>query len=304
LEESLRIAVTGAGGPAGLNTIRSLAEKYYVVALDANLYSEGFLFASKHYLVPYARDPDYINRLAGIVDLEDISIIIPTVDEEIRVLSREKARLKAEVIVHPPESVEVVLDKYLTYSFLSKRLPDIVPSFGIDPEDVESEVIVEKPRCSRGSRNISILRKEDAIRKTGYVYVEYLPGREWTVDILTSRNGEIVIAIPRIRLKTRGGISIMGEVKLDEHILDVCRRIASVLKFRGPLNMQFKEDVNGVPKLTEINPRFSGGLDITIAAGADLPKLLIDLWVYDKIPEVKIREGIYVKVWHTYRWIE
>ena len=35
--------------------------------------------------------------------------------------------------------------------------------------------------------------------------------------------------------------------------------------------------VDGSPKVFEINPRFSGGIPLTIAAGADLPAKLADL---------------------------
>ena len=35
--------------------------------------------------------------------------------------------------------------------------------------------------------------------------------------------------------------------------------------------------VDGSPKVFEINPRFSGGIPLTIAAGADFPAKLVDL---------------------------
>ena len=35
--------------------------------------------------------------------------------------------------------------------------------------------------------------------------------------------------------------------------------------------------VNGRPVIFEINPRFSGGIPLTIAAGADFPGMLLDL---------------------------
>ena len=35
--------------------------------------------------------------------------------------------------------------------------------------------------------------------------------------------------------------------------------------------------VDGPPKVFEINPRFSGGIPLTIAAGADFPAMLVDL---------------------------
>ena len=42
--------------------------------------------------------------------------------------------------------------------------------------------------------------------------------------------------------------------------------------------------VNGEPVVFEINPRFSGGIPLTIAAGADFPRYLVDLALGRAVP--------------------
>ncbi|MEM3927164.1 MAG: ATP-grasp domain-containing protein [Desulfurococcaceae archaeon] len=76
--------------------------------------------------------------------------------------------------------------------------------------------------------------------------------------MLTDRSGDEIVVVPRVRLKTRGGVSVVGEVKLNESILYYTREIIKKIKFNEPLNIQFKEDSIGFPKLQEINVRFSG----------------------------------------------
>jgi carbamoyl-phosphate synthase large subunit len=51
---------------------------------------------------------------------------------------------------------------------------------------------------------------------------------------------------------------------------------AGVFPFFGPINIQCRV-VAGVPTVFEINPRFSGGIPLTIAAGADFPRWLVEL---------------------------
>lgn len=51
-----RVLVTGAGGPAGINTIRAIRDSYFVISTDIDEYSEGFLFSHKHYLIHPAKD--------------------------------------------------------------------------------------------------------------------------------------------------------------------------------------------------------------------------------------------------------
>ena len=51
---------------------------------------------------------------------------------------------------------------------------------------------------------------------------------------------------------------------------------AEALGIRGPANIQAKlTDENA--KIFEVNPRFSGGIPLTIAAGADFPAWLIEM---------------------------
>jgi len=48
------------------------------------------------------------------------------------------------------------------------------------------------------------------------------------------------------------------------------------LEIRGPANIQVKLH-NENATLFEVNPRFSGGIPLTIAAGADFPRWLIEM---------------------------
>ena len=52
--------------------------------------------------------------------------------------------------------------------------------------------------------------------------------------------------------------------------------VARTLDIRGPANIQVKLK-DGNATLFEVNPRFSGGIPLTIAAGADFPAWLIEM---------------------------
>ncbi|MEM4915594.1 MAG: ATP-grasp domain-containing protein [Nanopusillaceae archaeon] len=300
---NITILVTGAGGPAGINTISLLKDFYKIISTDINLSSEGFAISHKYYIIsPANEENNFIKDLKEISEKENVDLIIPTVDEEIEVLSRNMEIFKDKLIIHPKETIEICLNKYKTYEYFKDRIPEIIPEFSKNPIDINSEIVVKKPIKSRGSRNIFIGNKRDFKEEDGFFFVEFLPGKEWTVDILTDKNGEEIIIVPRIRLKVRGGISIVGEIKLNRDIINYSREIIKKLKFKGPLNIQFKEDSKGFPKLQEINPRFSGGLEITAASGVNLPKILVDYWINNKKPEkIYIEEGIYVAIPKVYK---
>ena len=74
----------------------------------------------------------------------------------------------------------------------------------------------------------------------------------------------------------RAGVSDRGRTVRDRRLIDLAQTIAGALTFYGPVNIQCRV-VSGRPIVFEINPRFSGGIPLTIAAGADFPRLLVQL---------------------------
>lgn len=296
------ILVTGAGGPAGINVIELLRGDYYVVSTDTNPYSEGFALSARYYVVPPASEGKrFVEFLDDLVERESVDLVIPTVDEEIEALVGFSSRYADKIVVHPRETVEICLNKLRTYEYLEKRIPEIIPEFSPDPRSMRAEVVVKKPVKGRGGRGIGIGDRRSFSREEGFFFVEHLPGREWTVDAVADRDGNIMVAVPRVRLKTRAGVSVVGRVIVDKRIIGYVEDLAEHIKFAGGFNVQFKEDAKGDPKLQEINVRFSGGLDITAAAGANLPRILVEYWLLGKKPgEVRIREGVYVKIPEVY----
>ena len=58
--------------------------------------------------------------------------------------------------------------------------------------------------------------------------------------------------------------------------MSLADRVVEAIPFRGPVNIQCRMR-GDTPVVFEINPRFSGGIALTIAAGADFPSMLLAL---------------------------
>ena len=80
--------------------------------------------------------------------------------------------------------------------------------------------------------------------------------------------------MPRERVVIRAGVSDRGRTVRDEKLIDLALACARVFEFVGATNIQCRV-VDGHPVIFEINPRFSGGIPLTIAAGADFPRMLV-----------------------------
>ncbi len=82
-----------------------------------------------------------------------------------------------------------------------------------------------------------------------------------------------VSAFSKRKLETKiGGASKTISFK-DENLFDFIQKIADLLKFNGPVDMDFFYQ-NGTYYLSEVNPRFGGAYLHAYGAGVDFIKLI------------------------------
>ena len=272
------VLVTGAGGPAGVAVIRALRRAgQRVVACDADSYAVGFRLADEFARLPRADDPAFAEGLTKAVVRSGAVALIPTVAEELVPLHAAAASLAeagAATWLPDPWSVEHCVDKWLFYQLMNEHGVPVPATAQRSEHGVPGPWIV-KPRFGRGSRDIY-----DAANAADLAYAlsrapeplvqTKITGREFTVDTLSGQDGRLYGAVPRWRLETKAGISTKGVTFRHHELVDLVAKVLGVLRLEGPACVQgFRAD-GGQIIFTEVNPRFSGGLPLSLAAGADL----------------------------------
>jgi carbamoyl-phosphate synthase large subunit len=279
------VLVTGAGGAAGVAVIRALVEQgRHVVAADADPLGAGMHLAHEHALVAPAIEGDaFVADLAEAAKRFKVDVIVCTVGEELLVLTGREADLSGAAIWLPPhDAVVTCLDKWRFARVAGLAGVPIAPTALGDPDGVMLTAVhqlagpwVVKPRFGRGSRDVYLVDEPGellwACRRTPVPIIQTrVTGREFTVDLLTDRHGRLAAAVPRGRLETKAGISTKGRTFEDERVVEVARFTLAAVGLEGAANLQgFVTDAGDV-RVIEVNPRFSGGLSLSLAAGADL----------------------------------
>jgi carbamoyl-phosphate synthase large subunit len=117
----------------------------------------------------------------------------------------------------------------------------------------------------------------DALPRDGGLLVqEYLPGEEYSVDVLADPvDRTVVAAVPRVRLKVDSGIAVTSRTVSDKHLIAAARAVAEHVGVTFVANVQFKRNQGGQPALLEVNPRFPGTMSLTVAAGINMPRLAL-----------------------------
>jgi carbamoyl-phosphate synthase large subunit len=254
-----------------------------IVATDSSSLSAGFFMSDINEVIPEADNASFLDRLFEIVMANDVEILMPSSGFDIYPYSENiaaLANLGAKAIVSDREALEICRDKILTFRTLSSKF--VLPFTTAEPNKVKKFPVIAKPRFGKGSRDIIRIDDESDLiyvssKYDDMIFQEFLPGREYTIDVLSDLEKIALIAVPRIRIQTRGGISTKGRIILDPEIELTCRQMAECIGIKGPCCMQMKESADGMLKLVEINPRMGGGTIFTTLAGANFPKMLVDM---------------------------
>jgi carbamoyl-phosphate synthase large subunit len=257
-----------------------------VITTDMNNLSPGLYFGSRHYIVPLTTDVQYIPIIKSICFRERIDLLIPTIDDELPIFGKHIEDFSAmgiRVAVSSERTGLICNDKYETAQFLSgKGIPFAQTWLPADLNFPELHYpLFLKPRNGRGSVGAFMIKNEHELQFfLGYVpnpvVQEFLYGKEFTVDLLADFEGRVISVVPRERMVIRSGVTDRGRTMNHPELIRLAIATARALDIRGPANIQLKLNDMRVT-LFEVNPRFSGGIPLTIAAGADFPGWLIEM---------------------------
>ncbi len=286
-KELTRILISGAGGPAAVGAIKSLKmldADIKIVAVDSDPLSAGSHLAHSFHVVPPADDKSFMLEMIKIITKENIHLIIPTSGFDIIPLSRNKDELnRMEVACFFSDSSVVNLcnNKYEFYKKLKDRYP--IPNYSLFVEIEHDYPVFVKPVHGKGSRDSYLCESAEEMlyitaRHENMIICEYLPGKEYTIDVLSDLNGEPLCAIPRERIETKAGVSSKGRIERNEDIMNLSMALAEYLELKGPSCMQMKEDKDGKLKFVEVNPRMGGGTVMATLAGVNIPGLILKLF--------------------------
>lgn len=255
-----------------------------IQATDTDKSSPSLRFCDKFHLVPLSGSKNYIPTILNICKKEKIDLVIPTIDEELTLFGKHKTDFKraGAIALISEENVGAICnDKYLTARFFDENdfpfAQTQLPAH-IDFDSIKYPLFI-KPRTGRGGVDAFPVRDKAELKffinyVSDSVIQTFLEGKEYTVDVLAGLDGRILSVVPRERIVIRSGVCDRGKTVKNIELIELCKTICEKLGVVGPVNLQCKID-DGKITFFEINPRFSGAIQLTVASGADFFQLII-----------------------------
>lgn len=306
----MRILITGAGGAAAISVWKSLGAEHELHMADMDPLAAGLYLVpeAQRLIIPRGDDPRLVDVLHDACEARRIEMLLPTVDSELFPVAMARERFEAMGVtlpISPAECLRLCRDKQLLLDRVREQVP--VPAYELLTEEaadrVDSFPRFVKPRLGAGSRGVAkILDRKDLEKQPtdgSVILQEYLPGEEYSVDVYVRRDGVVVGAVPRERMKVDSGIAVASRTVNVPEVIRSAIRTVELIGIRGIANVQFKRAADGVFKLLEVNPRFPGTLPLTTAAGVDMPRLMVDEAMGKPVPDelMPFKELMVVRYW-------
>ncbi len=280
------VLIPGGGGAAAIGAIKSLRRGGFrgrIVSTDADPLSPGLYLADAHYVLPLISDPLFFSKALEVIEKEQVTLIFATSGFDTLVYSQHKQELENRgviVAISDFPTVENCVDKWQFYQLTHERFP--LPHTTLDPREVVTFPCFIKPIRGKGSRHTYLCQGNEELSRhlasrSDFLIQEYLPGEEYSIDVLCDLIGNPLVAVPRVRLATKEGISVKGKLVCDPEIQKMCMELARFLWLKGPSCMQMKRDHDGQMKFIEVNPRMGGGTIFSTLAGVNFATLLVDM---------------------------
>ena len=254
---------------------------------DTTELSPALQLCDKGILVKPVSHPGYIRQLLSIVKKENVRLLVPTVDLDLKLLAGNKPRFESlgcTVLVSDPSVIDICQDKRKTYRFLTKNGFDTPATMAVSTALASNKLrwpCFLKPWDGYASRGNAVVasRKELLFyskRVPNAICQEYVRGSEYTCDAYVDADLRIRCVVPRKRIEVRAGEVSKGQTVKDQGIIREASRLVEALGAGpGVITLQLFLTPDGRRRFIEINPRFGGGVPLSIKAGADFPRWIL-----------------------------
>lgn len=282
--------------------------KYGIYAADATKYAPALQNAEKSFIIPLAKDPNYLSELLKICQKHDVKAIVSINDLELPILARHKEELAhhgIQAIISDQEVIDLTFDKYETYQFCLKNGMGVPRTYRWNDQkellsDLETGLmtfpIIAKPR--KGSRSVGIymvhdqeqllsdieqVRMAEIPEDEKVIYQEYIDSNQYSVHVFNNEVFEPVSVVTMVNLFKNLGETFHIKTFRDSKLTELGIQIGEKLGHYGPLSADVHKRDNGEYVILEFNPRISGGYSLSHFAGADYPEKIFKLMEGEEI---------------------
>ncbi len=262
-----KILISAASSPAAASFSKYLrTHNFYTIGISDKSTKYANVIFDEFHVVPSISNPGFISSMKSI----DFDFYLPWIDEEIELMLSQNFIDANKFILPTLETFNLVINKNDFFNWCNENKFSVLNKTNIVP------AFIRQIR-SRGSRGAMLIDSQvilDNYLNENYIAQKPVPKNfiEYTVDVFSDHNGNLVYTSPRIRLDAKN-ISYIGIVEKNLIAEDLSSKLSQKLKIPGMWNFQLF--ISGDEYfLVEVNSRLAGSVIFSILAGFPFHKYL------------------------------
>lgn len=276
-----RILVFPCGSEIGLEIHRSLRHSIHFELVGGSSLDDHGRFVFDNYIggLPFHDAPDFAEQMALTVRKHAIDAIYPAMDSVAETLQNLATDLGCRVIGSDARATAICGSKTATYDLLEGTVP--LAQRHATPEAATYPIFI-KPDRGYGTRDSqradSVAQAQSVLERHAprpMLLLDYLPGREWTVDCFSDRHGVLRFHAARGRDRISNGISVRTSLSTNfaQDFKAWAQAVHAALRPRGAWFFQAREDAQGQPRLLEVAARLGGSSGLFRCLGVNFALL-------------------------------
>lgn len=307
----MRALVTNCTRNSGLAVMRGLSSAGWIVqGADDRVFAFGLrsrCTAAAYESLPAPDDSRFPEALLTLLDRARPDVLVPSRAVGAILRIRDAVAERTRCLLPSLDAFEVMNDK--------ARLLERCAALGIATPRVfssdqaarflqevpRSQVVVKPRRDLGGGRGVHFVAEAAALAATYQSVValhgdtlitEYIPGPTDSlraVHLLFDSASRLVafFVLRKLRIwPSRVGVTVAAASTHETGLVERLLPLFQSLEWRGPADAELKIDArDGVARIIEINPRFSGAIHFPIACGLNLPVLFCRAALGERLEE-------------------
>ncbi|MGZ0017100.1 ATP-grasp domain-containing protein [Yeosuana sp. AK3] len=247
--------------------------------------------ADKAFSVCKINDANYADSLLEICIKNNIQLVVPTLDTELSILSKNHKKFllaNIQIVISKNKLIKKSANKLKTHKLFKELNVETAKVYSKNNYKIPLFI---KPINGSNSIDNYVIKSEKQISQFHienndlhfFEYFDHDEHDEYTCDLYYSKTSELKCVIPRKRIEVRAGEVSKGITKRNEVKTFIKEKLLFLKGAKGCITVQvFMHKKTKNIKGIEINPRFGGGFPLTYLAGGNYPKWIIQEYLQNK----------------------
>jgi carbamoylphosphate synthase large subunit len=248
----MSVLITSIGSAPASAIARSLNDNYNIIGIDMKDLCVGNFICKTFISIKEKINSDiYWNKIIEIIIKNNIKFVFVSLPFEAKEWSLRKyefmQKYECKILLNDVEFCEITNNKEKTYNFCIENNINIPLKLSINDRPI---VIKEIEGC--GSANIQILKLHEEIaipfNANKFIIQKFIYGDEFTVDVISDPNGNVINVIPKKRCFVKNGQSFISKICNNMDIINFVTDVCVKLKNKCAINVQVikEKDKNNI----------------------------------------------------------